>query len=385
VRIVVAIHRYFPATGGSERTAQVIAEGAAHRGHEVTVVTQAEPGAPSRERLNGVTVIRIDMRRFGRFRIPRGYLALLRSLSADVFHLHGNRIWCVDYYLPWARSFSWPQVITPHGFYHYWMRRGFVRWLYYRHYFPARLRAFGAYVAHTEGERDQAVGWGYPSDRIKVIPASVDAAEFSSPPADLPAIRAAWALPTRRVGVFVGALFDNKRVDRLIRAVAATHGEWGLVVIGADGPASGYDRVHCERLAQQLAAPVRFLGAQPRSAVVAAMFAADAYLQGSAFEGFGVSLLEAMAAGRPFVAFDTGAARELSRTGAGFCVQNEEEMVERLKMPASQLESMGAVGRAAVREYSPERMVDRYLAVYESIARRPGIEAEKGGSLAGGK
>ncbi|MFZ1024300.1 MAG: glycosyltransferase family 4 protein [Thermoplasmata archaeon] len=377
MRIVIAIHRYFPATGGSERTAQVIAEGAALRGHEVTVVTQAEPGAPAREALHGVTVIRIEMRKFGRFRIPRGYLALLRSLPADVFHLHGNRIWCVDYYLPWARSFSWPQVITPHGFYHYWMRRGFVRWLYYQHYFPGRLRAFGAYSAHTEGERDQAVSWGYPLDRIEVIPASVDLVEFTSPPNNVRALRAGWGLPTPRIGLFVGALFDNKRVDRLIRAVTATHGEWGLVVIGGDGPDSPYDRAHCEQLARQLAAPVRFLGAQPRSVVVSAMFAADAYLQGSAFEGFGVSLLEAMAAGRPFIAFDTGAARELSRTGAGFSVQSEDELIERLKVPPAQLESMGAVGREAVRAYTPERMIDRYLAVYQSVARRPGAESEK--------
>ncbi|MFZ0892380.1 MAG: glycosyltransferase family 4 protein [Thermoplasmata archaeon] len=383
MRIVVAIHRYFPATGGSERTAQVIAEGAAHRGHEVTVVTQAETGAPAREVLNGVTVIRIGMRKFGRFRIPRGYLPVLRSLPADVFHLHGNRIWCVDYYLPWARSFSWPQVITPHGFYHYWMRRGFIRWLYYQHYFPARLRAFAAYAAHTEGERDQAVSWGYPSDQIKVIPASVDIAEFSSPPVDIPAVRAAWGLSPPRIGLFVGALFDNKRVDRLIRAVAATHGEWGLVVIGADGPTSPYDRGHCEQLAQQLGAPVRFLGPQPRAAVISAMFAADAYLQGSAFEGFGVSLLEAMAAGRPFLAFDTGAAHELSRTGAGFCVQSEGEMIERLKGSTAEFNSMGAVGRAAAREYSPDRMVDRYLAVYESIARRSGAVSEKTRGSAG--
>lgn len=355
----------------------MIAEGAALRGHEVTVVTQAEPGAPAREALHGVTVIRIEMRKFGRFRIPRGYLALLRSLPADVFHLHGNRIWCVDYYLPWARSFSWPQVITPHGFYHYWMRRGFVRWLYYQHYFPGRLRAFGAYSAHTEGERDQAVSWGYPLDRIEVIPASVDLVEFTSPPNNVRALRAGWGLPTPRIGLFVGALFDNKRVDRLIRAVTATHGEWGLVVIGGDGPDSPYDRAHCEQLARQLAAPVRFLGAQPRSVVVSAMFAADAYLQGSAFEGFGVSLLEAMAAGRPFIAFDTGAARELSRTGAGFSVQSEDELIERLKVPPAQLESMGAVGREAVRAYTPERMIDRYLAVYQSVARRPGAESEK--------
>jgi glycosyltransferase involved in cell wall biosynthesis len=276
----------------------------------------------------------------------------------------------VDYYLPRIRSFTWPQVITPHGFYHYWMRKGFFRWLYYRHYFPRRLRAFDAYVALTEGERTQVLGWGYPADRIQVIPNAVDLAEFGAAPSDVNVIRAGWKLPTPHIGLFVGALFDNKRVDRLIRVVAATRGEWGLVVIGGDGPTSPYDRAHCEALATRLGAPVRFLGPQPRPAVVSAMFAADAYLQGSEFEGFGVSLLEAMAAGRPFVAFDAGAARELSRTGAGFCVRTEEEMSERMRALAAQLGPMGLAAKETAKQYTPDRMIDQYLSLFLALAQR---------------
>jgi glycosyltransferase involved in cell wall biosynthesis len=366
----MAIHRYFPATGGSERIGQMIAEGVARRGHSVVVVTQAEPEAPAIEELNGVTVRRIAMRKIGRFRIPRGYLPLLRGLEADVFHLHGNRIWCADYYLPWARSFSWPQVITPHGFYHYWMRRGLLRWWYYQHYFPARLRAFDSYVALTQGERAQVQGWGYPIDRLCVIPNAVDGAEFSSPPHGTEAVRASWGLQTPHIGLYVGALFDNKRVDRLIRVTARLRDEWGLVVIGGDGPPSPYDRSHCERLARQLSAPVRFLGAQPRSTVISAMFAADAYWQGSAFEGFGVSLLEAMAAGLPFVAMKAGAAQELSQTGAGFCVTSEDEMVEKIRALSSRRDEMSVAARLAAQHYSSDRMIDSYTSLYQSMLRR---------------
>jgi glycosyltransferase involved in cell wall biosynthesis len=122
-------------------------------------------------------------------------------------------------------------------------------------------------------------------------------------------------------------------------------------------------------LARELSAPVRFLGVVPRTTLVASLFAADAYVQGSEFEGFGIGLLEAMAAGRPFVSFDAGAARELSRTGAGLCVRTEEEMARALATLPERGEEMGRTGRASVREYSEARMVDRVLELYHAVVR----------------
>ena len=372
MRIVLSVLRYLPAVGGSIRVVQLLAEGLAARGHDVTVVTQAERGYPLEEVIEQVSVVRIPMRRVGGFRVPRGYLHTLRTLDADVFHLHGNRIWCADYYFPFARSFAWPQVITPHNFYHYWMRRGFVRWLYYERYLPGRLRAFDAYVALTDAERTQVLGWKYPFDRLHVIPNGIDLNEFRAPEIDREKTRAAWGLSTPRIALYTGGLYDNKRVDRLVRAVASTRGEWGLVVTGPDIPGTPYDQASCRHLANQLSAPVRFLGSRPRAEVLAAYASADAYLQGSAFEGFGVSLLEAMAAGLPFVAFDAGAARLLASEGGGYVVSSEGEMAARLRDGLTQVEEMRRRGLQTVREYSADRMVDRHLEVYrEVVARAP--------------
>jgi len=367
VRIILPILRYVPALGGATRLVQLLAEGSAARGHTVTVITQMEPDTPAEETIAGVRVLRLGMHHVAGFRVPKGYLRLLRSLDADVLQQNGNRIWNVDYYLPFANSFDWPQVIMPMGFYHYWMRRGFIRWLYYDRYLPNRLRAFDGYFALTQGERDQVVSWGYPAARVRVIPVGIDLAEFAHPPEHAESARDGWGLSTPHVAVYAGGLFDNKRVDRLIRAVAATCGAWGLVVVGRDVPGTAYDRAHCEALARELSAPVRFLGPVSRPAFLGSLYAADAYVQGSAFEGFGITLLEAMAAGRPFVAFDAGAARELSEAGAGVCVRSEDEMTRALVALPERAAELGKAGLAAVREYSVDRMLDRALELYRSI------------------
>jgi glycosyltransferase involved in cell wall biosynthesis len=367
VRIVLPVFRYLPTQGGATRLVQLLAEGAAARGHTVTVVTQEEPGAPPEEMLAGVRVLRLRMRHLGGVRIPRGYRRRLRSLDADVFQLNGNRIWAADYYLPFARSFEWPQVIMPMGFYHYWMRRGFLRWLYYDRYLPGRLRAFDGYIALTQGERDQVVGWKYPPERVRVIPVGIDLAEFERPPEPPESVRSRWGLTAPHVAIYAGGLYDNKRVDRLVRAIAATRGQWGLVVLGPDVPGTPYDLTHCGALARELSAPVRFLGAVPRAEVISSFFAADAYVQGSAFEGFGIGLLEAMAAGRPFVAFDAGAARELSATGAGILVRSEEEMARALATLPERSEELGRAGQTAAKAFSVGSMVDRALDLYRSV------------------
>ena len=369
VRIVLPVLRYLPALGGATHLVQLLAEGLAARGHAVTVVAQSEPGTAAEETIAGVRVLRLGMRHVAGFRVPKGYLRLLRSIDADVLHLTGNRIWNVDYYLPFAGSFDWPQVIMPLGFYHYWMRQGLVRWLYYDQYFARRLRQFDGYLALTAGERAQVLGWKYPPERVHLVPVGIDVDEPARPMEASSRIRGDWKLGTPRVAVYVGGFYDNKRVDRLIRAVAGTHETWGLVVMGPDVPGNPYDRAHCEAIARELGAHVRILGAVPRSELIAGLQAADAYVQGSSFEGFGIGLLEGMAAGRPFVAFDAGVASELSARGAGICVRTEMEMSEALLALPERLGTMGEVARTVAQEYSVDRMIDRTLAAYQAAGR----------------
>jgi glycosyltransferase involved in cell wall biosynthesis len=370
VRLVLACHSYYPAVGGVERFAQGLAEGLVRRGVDVTVVTRRDPGTLSREDREGVTILRLSMARVGRFHFPRGYWSTLRRLRPEVFHLSGNRVWCADFYLPFAGRREWPQVMTGHGFYQYEMHaRRWDRW-YFEKYLPGRIRQFDVYTAHTVHERDQLVGWGVDPARIELVPAGIPLAEFDAPRTERSAVRARWRLTTPQVAVYAGGFYENKRVDRLVRAIAATRGRWGLVAFGRDLPGSAFDRERITRLATELRAPVALAGVLPRSETLDALGAADAVVLGSSYEGFGLLMLEAMAMGRPFVAYRTGAAPELAATGSGFCVDSQEEFVEglgRLEDPTLR-ERMGAKGRETVGAYSVENQVGRFLGLYQRLS-----------------
>ncbi len=385
MRLVVACHSYYPSVGGVERLVQGLAEELTRRGVDVTVVTRRDPGSSREEVLEGVRVLRLPMWRFGPFHIPRGYLRTLRHLPADVFHLSGNRVWCADFYLPRAGSFAWPQVMTGHGFYQYEMhRRVWDRW-YFERYLPRRIRELDIYTAITAHERDQLLAWGVDPTAIDLIPNGISLDEFNGPRANPLSVRARWGLKSPLVGAYIGGFYENKRVDRLVRAVASTRGRWGLVAAGRDLAGSRYDRAAIARLAQQLDADVVLRDLLPRPEVLDDLHAADAVLLGSSYEGFGLLLLEAMAMGRPFVAFRTGAAPELAATGSGICVDSDEEFVAALHRLEDEgvRRAMGARGREAVREYTVERQATRFLAAYERAITRRAARSGPGASASG--
>ena len=359
MRIGIGVINYRPALGGSARGVQMLAEGMARRGHEVTIVTQEEPDCPALETLDGVHVIRLKMRHIAGKRLPVAYLRTLRSLRSDILHVQGNNIWAADWFFVAAGWFSIPKILTAHGYFHWSQTRGLARKIYHNWYLPGRLKKFDVYVSQTQDETEFVVSRGYPRDKVHLITTGISLDEFNRQPNG-------HAFRTdRKVAVTVGGLWSNKRIDRLVQAIAATKGKWELAVIGQDVPGSEYDLAHCRALANRLGAKVRFLGAVDRETVLDAFASADAYVQGSQFEGFGLALLESMAADLPFVAFDAGAAKDLAATGSGKIVDSPEKMAEEL----ARVDSWWTKGtsRKAAEGMSSDVCVERHLTLYESL------------------
>jgi len=111
------------------------------------------------------------------------------------------------------------------------------------------------------------------------------------------------------VGLMACRLTKEKQVDLALRAfakVVKVAPKTGLIIAG-EGP----ERPHLERLARKLGIEhsVLFVGWQRR--LLPFFHSVDFLLSTSLFEGYGMTMVEAMLAGVPVVASDTGIAGEL--------------------------------------------------------------------------
>jgi glycosyltransferase involved in cell wall biosynthesis len=172
--------------------------------------------------------------------------------------------------------------------------------LYYRPLFPQALaRAAAVFTVSRASRRDLATVAHVAAERIHVTPNGVDARFLgvSPPPAPpRPYLLAVGTLePRKNLGVLVEAFRLLRRAGRELQLVIAGRTGWG----GAPQLA-------------ELAPHVRLAGYVEDGRLPSLYAGAACFVQPSRYEGFGLALAEAMAAGVPTVVSEIAAHREVA-------------------------------------------------------------------------
>jgi glycosyltransferase involved in cell wall biosynthesis len=190
--------------------------------------------------------------------------------------------------------------------------RAYVAWQ--RAVLPRLARSACHVVTVSEFSRAEIVGLlGVAPARVTAIPGGVDA-RFS-PDADADAARRALDLPSDYV-LAVGTRTGRKNLVALEGAAAALAAE-GVAVVAAGG-----GRPHFRSDAAGGGA-VRALGYVPDALLSGLYAGARAFVLPSRYEGFGLTVLEAMASGVPVVAADRAALPETAG-GAALLVDPDD-------------------------------------------------------------
>ena len=288
--------------------------------------------------------------------------ALIGRARLDLYHGTKN-------VLPWRLAV--PAVVTVHDLAVYAYPESFAwpqRW-HLRVLVPRSVAAAAHVIADSVHARgDLLARFRLPAERVTAIPLGVAGRYRESPPPDaIAAFRDRHALGPHLVAC-VGTVQPRKHVERVIAAFTAADAAaagWELVIAGRVRP--GY----APSWLTSLPAGVRWLG--PLSDADLGMLYAAAEIAASAsdYEGFGLTVCEAMASGCAVIAPAHSSLPEVVGE-AGVLVPASEtgliaDALRRLIAEAETRAALGAAARVRARAFTWEETARRTRAVYEAM------------------
>jgi glycosyltransferase involved in cell wall biosynthesis len=224
-------------------------------------------------------------------------------------------------------------------------------------------------VSHSTAADLQRI-YGLPPERVQVVYEGVDS-RFRPvrDPDRLADTRRRYALDARPYLLAVGTVQPRKNLLGLLRAqrVLLDSMGSGVQLVLAGRPAWGKGEAEREVRRLDLTSSVRLLGYVGDDDLPALYSGALAYVQPSFYEGFGLTVLEAMACGTPVVASNTSSLPEVVG-GAGLLVDtnNPREIASALNRlidkPALRAE-LAVAGPRRAAEFTWDRCARETLAV----------------------
>ncbi len=292
--------RYRPFVGGTEKAVRDLAVAEAAAGRKVTILTLdrdifgSARNLPARETLDGLEVVRVPG--WGTPQVAFTYRPdrIWREIARhDVVHIHDLRFAFASSIvggLAWRR----PRIFHTHGLiFHSGGGRRLKR-LAMRLYFGPLLRLGGVRVVADSD-----------SDRLLLLrdaPYLAGAATTFLNAIPLEPLLGLERAPVPGRVVSIGRMVPNKALTDLVRALARIHdAQWSLVLAGDPNPEE-LARIEAEVDRLKVRNRVTFVFSFPEEELPQLLKSASLAAFPSTGEGFGISLLEAMAAGVPALA-----------------------------------------------------------------------------------
>ena len=332
MRILQLVHTLDPSVGGVATSVLALSRGLARRGHKIDIVVLDEPSA------TWISNVDLTVHALGSgvtsYRYSRALLPWLRQQGGDYDRVIVNGIWQYLSFAAWRRyaGSSIPYYVFPHGMLDPWFKETFPlkhlkKWLYWPWAEYRVLRDATAVIFTSEEERLQAREsfWLYRASE-KVSPLGVEASPIS-PNAKSEFLSRYPQLQDTRNFLFLGRLHPKKGCDILLDAFAQIQSNDPISLIMAGPDQVGWESDLRRQMTQlNLTNRVVFTGMLQGVMKQGALASADAFVLPSHQENFGISVVEALAAGVPvLISNRVNIWREIDGDRAGYVESDDLE------------------------------------------------------------
>ncbi|MDO8601239.1 MAG: glycosyltransferase [bacterium] len=377
MRVLFPATHYYPVIGGIETWTKNIAEGVAlRRGSgqaEIFVVTGKVKNQSEKEEAGGVKIFRTSLFALSNLSAsPLIYtlsllpfvfcksLALIKKEKIDILHCQGFLSSFLGFWL--SKLTGVPYIATVQRLEG---RRNPIKNFIYRN----AVLCIGA--SRAIGEYFKQIG----CKNIEVIPNGIDLERFKNleikPHQGFVVITVARLEKVKGTEYLIGA-FDLLMSDFLGKS------DIRLSIIG-----DGSERKNLEDLVKKLglAERVKFLGEIPNEKIPEYLAGADCFVLPSLKEGFGIAVLEAMAAGVPVIASRVGGILDIIEDGkTGLLIEpgNPEEIAKAISKIYQDSTLRGQLinnAMAELKRYNWQDIAERVFKIYENIIRRRNLSA----------
>jgi 1,2-diacylglycerol 3-alpha-glucosyltransferase len=376
LRICIVTDAYLPSIGGVENHVLYLSAELKRLGHDVVVVThkpppvqnqvtrQVESPVPVHRLAGGLLVYRehdiaIDPRMVSSFK------SLLDRSRFDIVHGQSEGSYLVYEALAAARHRGIATVLTRHSVLR---NKPVIARPFLISLTKLLVRRADGLIAVSRSCAEESAGF---PGQIRVIPNGVDTTEFRPLPAERKRLRSELGFGDGDIVLgYVGRLHTTKGIPLLLDTFEQLHAENPRLKLLLAGP--GPLRGAVEERARASSGAITLLEPQPFDKVAPLLNALDVYAFSSKGEGFGISLLEAMACGLASVAFGRWGVKELISDGeTGLLADSPAAFSEKLRLLTSDRtlrERLGQTALASVEErFSWPHVAAETVAFYREL------------------
>jgi len=325
MRLIHLTTNFYPVIGGIETFVYESSKRLVRNGHKVFVITSnkllgTNRILPEHEIIDGIEVFRVPFKMFIRYNLSLKLLNMALKMDYDVMHIHG--LGFLSDLAPILKVIKKNKIVlSSHGgIFHTPYMDNFKK-LYFFTLAKLDLNFVDKIIAHSKQDKKLFSKISNPN-KISVVNYGIDWKKLSK---------------TKRRSdgktlIYTGRLAKNKRLDKMINVLhvlVKSIPNVKLLLVGSDWG----EKKSLIKLGKQLKVikNMKFIGPVPHEKIVRYFSKADLFLLSSEYEGFGMSVVEAMASGLPAVVSNIEPMKEIIKNKKnGYIVDfdNENEVAE---------------------------------------------------------